>query len=653
MDDSSSRASLVNGFNGAALFRARRSSSFGRRIALCSASFNGAALFRARRCSWRIPRRTVLTRFNGAALFRARRYRTGSYVLHRLLRLQRSRALSSAEIKRRRKKTAAKLAELQRSRALSSAEMSWSGGPTTARPTLQRSRALSSAEIVRRPMPSTSTVYCFNGAALFRARRCETRRPSGLSSRSFNGAALFRARRSDPSRQRAHRSKLLQRSRALSSAEMMSCAPQKRSSSYASTEPRSFERGDGGASCEARSDRFASTEPRSFERGDDLKRVRGRRAKPASTEPRSFERGDRLSPRCPPAFSCRFNGAALFRARRSRPVFTYHEPALFASTEPRSFERGDATRRSPRPPNPTRFNGAALFRARRSRLVEAGVARADRFNGAALFRARRLGAGDFGGPGDFASTEPRSFERGDFRSVPSSSGSRPLQRSRALSSAEMSSPSSPTMPKTSLQRSRALSSAEICADCRKLCIKPLRFNGAALFRARRWRDGTGERVASGTASTEPRSFERGDDPSRQRAHRSKLLQRSRALSSAEIRRGLCVRSKGQRFNGAALFRARRSGHCFRLDATKSMLQRSRALSSAEMSPRGRHEHLQELASTEPRSFERGDEKIVSARTSIDLLQRSRALSSAEIDRPLLMPVDQRSFNGAALFRARR
>src|SRR5690606_6429505 len=104
---------------------------------------------------------------------------------------------------------------------------------------------------------------------------------------------------------------------------------------------------------------------RSFERGDDRKgaqmvsfaelqrsralssaeigvaRRAGGEARRASTEPRSFERGD------------------LAGSRK-------HRHRVRASTEPRSFERGDSKPSGSLPPKTKSFNGAALFRARRS-----------------------------------------------------------------------------------------------------------------------------------------------------------------------------------------------------------------------------------------------------------------------------------------------
>ena len=134
--------------------------------------------------------------------------------------------------------------------------------------------------------------------------------------------------------------------------------------------------------------RNASTEPRSFERGDPPSRTESPAGGQASTEPRSFERGDLRTARFERGQSLGFNGAALFRARRCQRLA---ESVL----------------------TPRGFNGAALFRARRCQRLAESVLTPRGFNGAALFRARRLGDVRRDQEGRFASTEPRSFERGD------------------------------------------------------------------------------------------------------------------------------------------------------------------------------------------------------------------------------------------------
>ena len=154
-----------------------------------------------------------------------------------------------------------------------------------------------------------------------------------------------------------------------------------------------------------------------------------------------------------------------------------------------------------------------------------------------------------------------------------------------------------------LQRSRALSSAEMATISPR--SKAARgFNGAALFRARRWRFHMLEFVHV-------------------------MLQRSRALSSAEM----AISHAGVRSRDAST--EPRSFE--RGDPPPQLLQQPRTPASTE--PRsfergdddeGDGEGLQRLASTEPRSFERGDSQAI--------VQPMPGLSG---------------FNGAALFRARR
>ena len=157
----------------------------------------------------------------------------------------------------------------------------------------------------------------------------------------------------------------------------------------------------------------------------------------ASTGPRSFERGDRNL--------IRTFGSILSRLQRGRALSSAEMPpascaagvAHPASTGPRSFERGDHVCHQSRHVRGAGFNGAALFRARRSNgrkgrtgrttrlqrgralssaeireaiLREIGIAS---FNGAALFRARRWLLAKAKRLTSWASTGPRSFERGD------------------------------------------------------------------------------------------------------------------------------------------------------------------------------------------------------------------------------------------------
>ena len=182
----------------------------------------------------------------------------------------------------------------------------------------------------------------------------------------------------------------------------------------ASTEPRSFERGDwvcGGAPWFGG---FASTEPRSFERGDNyytspnhlsinkLQRSRALSSAEilwgffrsstsaiASTEPRSFERGDINLAR-----GSYWREYLLQRSRALSSAEMWRGAAgpswpRRASTEPRSFERGDGYSTIAYYFNGSGFNGAALFRARRYHELRPLRHVRGCFNGAALFRARR------------------------------------------------------------------------------------------------------------------------------------------------------------------------------------------------------------------------------------------------------------------------
>ncbi len=142
----------------------------------------------------------------------------------------------------------------------------------------------------------------------------------------------------------------------------------------------------------------------------------------ASTGPRSFERGDGLAVGCGTAKRNRFNGAALFRARRFQPAQTRvatpanasTDGAPGASTGPRSFERGDlakALHLNPRHASLQR--GRALSSAEmrhrppvRSRCLGASTGPRSFERGDEASRAAAEAAAK-------ASTGPRSFERGD------------------------------------------------------------------------------------------------------------------------------------------------------------------------------------------------------------------------------------------------
>ncbi len=201
-----------------------------------------------------------------------------------------------------------------------------------------------------------------------------------------------------------------------------------------------------------------------------------------------------------------------------------------------------------------------------------------------------------------------------------------------------------------LQRGRALASAEIChAERHQRWVLP--------------------------ASTGPRSRERGNDfVATGTGVVVTVLQRGRALASAEI----CWRC-APAFRGTGLQRGRALASAeitsaVRVPGPPGALQRGRALASAEIPARAVDHHAAELASTGPRSRERGnlcarpgDAGGGAASTGPrsrergnpvveglggggnTLLQRGRALASAEICSTLhFMTVLARLQRGRAL-----
>ncbi len=175
-----------------------------------------------------------------------------------------------------------------------------------------------------------------------------------------------------------------------------------------------------------------------------------------------------------------------------------------------------------------------------------------------------------------------------------------------------------TQPLPPPEPNRALSSAEGVVHHLGETNEMIGFNGAALFRARSGTEAKGEATLAIAASTGPRSFERGVWVKVEQKHyRQPLLQRGRALSSAECqpRQSSEMKELGC-FNGAALFRARS------VDGGQPKQWSS------------------DPASTGPRSFERGVSDALPLRVEHpDPLQRGRALSSAECN-PIRLDMHQ-------------
>ena len=189
-----------------------------------------------------VPECFVVQAFNGAALFRARRLRPASWNDRPSANLQWGRALSSAETDPIRLRLDNPGTPSMGPRSFERGDHHQHPLPTTRYPpfngaalfrarrpaTFRRSskpgRAFNGAALfrARRPIPRPGRAFLiptFNGAALFRARRqCASERESKCAG-GFNGAALFRARRPRRTSGLGARHTHLQWGRALSSAE--------------------------------------------------------------------------------------------------------------------------------------------------------------------------------------------------------------------------------------------------------------------------------------------------------------------------------------------------------------------------------------------------------------------------------------------------
>src|SRR5581483_5856689 len=207
-----------------------------------------------------------------------------------------------------------------------------------------------------------------------------------------------------------------------------------------------------------------------------------------------------------------FNGAALVRARKCRPLYSCRMSRERASMGPRSCERGNRAEWARLP----RRLGLQWGRARASAEIAETATPSFAPNALQWGRARASAemGGNSGGEGSLlpASMGPRSCERGNILL-------KPFTAQRYFT----------------LQWGRARASAEI----------PPR--------------GVHHEIAA-VASMGPRSCERGNDRVRDFDRTSgALLQWGRARASAEIVRRIDTGHMAERrFNGAALVRARKS-----------------------------------------------------------------------------------------------
>ncbi len=461
-----------------------------------------------------------------------------------------------------------------------------SAGELRASCLLQWGRARASAEIPARRDTGREARNCFNGAALVRARKlnpgeeqCRYCKGASMGPRScergnnryrltrcglcgcFNGAALVRARK------------------------CAVCRGAERGRVEASMGPRSCERGN---------------QWQVIRSGWSVTMLQWGRAR-ASAE---------ISLRRSAARVCQsgFNGAALVRARKCRPLYSCRMSRERASMGPRSCERGNRAEWARLP----RRLGLQWGRARASAEIAETATPSFAPNALQWGRARASAemGGNSGGEGSLlpASMGPRSCERGNILL-------KPFTAQRYFT----------------LQWGRARASAEIRARRTQPCWDRARFNGAALVRARKFRH------AASTTKSPP------------------SLQWGRARASAEMTAsGILTALAARCFNGAALVRARKSSgeltratwpnvasmgprSCERGNplagslfvAFFDLLQWGRARASAEIRPCTACAHRSCTASMGPRSCERGNAEHRASH-----------------------PVDP-GFNGAALVRARK
>ncbi len=137
----------------------------------------------------------------------------------------------------------------------------------------------------------------------------------------------------------------------------------------------------------------------------------------ASTGPRSFERGIEFGNVIERSHYRRFNGAALFRARNSGrfPLHALERPSFNGAA---LFRARNCVFRTKYPRFPARFNGAALFRARNSRGTQPAKQPPAASTGPRSFE-RGIISIIFSPLGHkMASTGPRSFERGIRHNIP-------------------------------------------------------------------------------------------------------------------------------------------------------------------------------------------------------------------------------------------
>ena len=207
----------------------------------------------------------------------------------------------------------------------------------------------------------------------------------------------------------------------------------------ASMGPRSFDRGNRLRWLLTCSLTTASMGPRSFDRGNDGQGLVDRAEKMASMGPRSFDRGNGYYKWRRGCSLERFNGAAVFRPRKCA-ADALERIALHPELQ---WGRGLSTAEMAAPPTRNAFASRSLQWGRGLSTAEIPLEWHNRGLGAIASMGPR--SFDRGNVRSLSSTEcsreasmgPRSFDRGNYRPATDLAGQLALQWGRGLSTAEM------------------------------------------------------------------------------------------------------------------------------------------------------------------------------------------------------------------------
>ena len=206
----------------------------------------------------------------------------------------------------------------------------------------------------------------------------------------------------------------LQRSRVLSNAETVLVGSEVAAKRVASTEPRSFERGNPPWSEVPESTIVASTEPRSFERGNSAEEERADEVREGFNGAAFFRTRKPAGSSATPTVAGRLQRSRVLSNAETRQQIDGLIGRIVASTEPRSFERGN--------PHPVRCSSQRHPKLQRSRVLSNAETPHKCLERPAYFQLQRSRVLSNAETGErkmifaretCASTEPRSFERGN------------------------------------------------------------------------------------------------------------------------------------------------------------------------------------------------------------------------------------------------